>query len=254
MIPRRAFLYSVFLLIALFGRTAEGMGSTLVNVDARANNLGNPKTVFLEAGTYAVVPIDTTQGGSFIGWRAWGETTCSDVKGCPKTSPTSFTGFMNQYDVISPGITTVSVSGIGLSPIGSEPSFLFQDFFLSSATQARYKVDDRFVYPNASAAFARARSSIFTLSTAGIVGFAIDDRAGLSDNAGGISLSIKATLEIRGVAAAIKIGQPYTQQLVGIGVKLPYTWSIRSGTLPAGLTLGSDGLLSGTPSVARRQK
>lgn len=45
-----------------------------------------------------------------------------------------------------------------------------------------------------------------------------------------------------------KVGVPYYQQLSASGGSGPYTWSITEGTLPPGLSLNSDGVLSGTPS------
>ena len=44
------------------------------------------------------------------------------------------------------------------------------------------------------------------------------------------------------------IGVPYMQLLVATGGQTPYTWSITSGSLPAGLSLASNGVISGTPS------
>src|SRR5262245_36881132 len=45
-------------------------------------------------------------------------------------------------------------------------------------------------------------------------------------------------------------GQPYTATLAATGGTPPYTWSIVSGTLPAGLSLGtSTGVISGTPTA-----
>ncbi len=42
----------------------------------------------------------------------------------------------------------------------------------------------------------------------------------------------------------------YTQTLAANGGATPYTWSVVSGTLPAGLSLSSDGVISGTPTAA----
>ena len=42
----------------------------------------------------------------------------------------------------------------------------------------------------------------------------------------------------------------YSQTLAASGGVTPYTWSLASGTLPAGLTLSSAGVLSGTPTTA----
>src|SRR4051812_46588379 len=46
------------------------------------------------------------------------------------------------------------------------------------------------------------------------------------------------------------IGQSYYQQLNALGGTPPYTWSQVAGTLPAGTTFSSSGVLSGNPSVA----
>ncbi len=47
-----------------------------------------------------------------------------------------------------------------------------------------------------------------------------------------------------------KVGSAYSQQFNAIGGTLPYTWSVTSGTLPAGLTSDSAGNLTGTPTTA----
>src|SRR5262249_46614849 len=46
------------------------------------------------------------------------------------------------------------------------------------------------------------------------------------------------------------VGVSYNTTLVGAGGKTPYGWTIASGTLPAGLTLTTGGVITGTPSAA----
>lgn len=43
---------------------------------------------------------------------------------------------------------------------------------------------------------------------------------------------------------------PYSAELAASGGTTPYTWTITSGSLPAGIALSSDGVLSGTPRTA----
>jgi Putative Ig domain len=45
------------------------------------------------------------------------------------------------------------------------------------------------------------------------------------------------------------IGDPYSVRLDAAGGIKPYTWSVSSGSLPAGLKLSAGGLISGTPSA-----
>ena len=47
-----------------------------------------------------------------------------------------------------------------------------------------------------------------------------------------------------------KVGDAYNQSLTATGGASPYTWSLVSGTLPSGMALGSDGVISGTPVSA----
>jgi Putative Ig domain len=45
------------------------------------------------------------------------------------------------------------------------------------------------------------------------------------------------------------VGTAYTSTLAASGGTTPYTWTLTSGTLPAGLTLASTGVISGTPTA-----
>jgi hypothetical protein len=58
-------------------------------------------------------------------------------------------------------------------------------------------------------------------------------------------LSISTTSLTAGTA-----GTAYSKTLAASGGKTPYVWSITTGTLPAGLTLSSGGVISGTPTTA----
>src|SRR5512140_1996463 len=45
------------------------------------------------------------------------------------------------------------------------------------------------------------------------------------------------------------VGTAYIQTFAASGGTAPYSWSVTSGTLPAGLTLSAAGILSGTPTT-----
>ncbi len=45
------------------------------------------------------------------------------------------------------------------------------------------------------------------------------------------------------------VGTPYSQSLVAAGGTGPYTWALASGSLPAGLSLSTAGVVSGTPTA-----
>ncbi len=49
------------------------------------------------------------------------------------------------------------------------------------------------------------------------------------------------------------VGVPYSASLSATGGVSPYTWSVTSGTLPAGLTLSTSGFISGTPTIQGSQ-
>ncbi|MBI5084638.1 MAG: putative Ig domain-containing protein [Acidobacteria bacterium] len=64
-----------------------------------------------------------------------------------------------------------------------------------------------------------------------------------------LSLTITAAITVT-TPSALPAGTPgvlYSQTLAASGGAAPYTWSLATGNLPAGLTLSTQGVLSGTP-------
>lgn len=53
-----------------------------------------------------------------------------------------------------------------------------------------------------------------------------------------------------GALADAEINEPYSRTFTATGGSAPYFWSITSGGLPAGLSLATNGVLSGTPTAA----
>jgi len=65
-----------------------------------------------------------------------------------------------------------------------------------------------------------------------------------------IPASTTALLITTSSIATGAVGATYSQTLTAAGGKAPYAWTITSGTLPAGLSLSSSGIISGTPTAA----
>jgi alpha-tubulin suppressor-like RCC1 family protein len=66
-----------------------------------------------------------------------------------------------------------------------------------------------------------------------------------------LSIIVNAALTVTTTSAANGyLNVAYSQTLAATGGKTPYTWTVSSGTLPAGLTLSSAGVISGTPTAA----
>jgi hypothetical protein len=67
-----------------------------------------------------------------------------------------------------------------------------------------------------------------------------------------LTLSISAAKLVVSTSSLPKgqIGAAYTASLAASGGTTPYSWQLTSGTLPGGLSLSSNGTLSGTPTAA----
>jgi hypothetical protein len=101
-----------------------------------------------------------------------------------------------------------------------------------------------------------AEASITFISGAGVIGRALA-------RSGAVTLgdsNVNATCTtVPGVCPAITLSPAtlpngtvqvaYSQQITGSGGTEPYTFAVTNGTLPAGLTLTSSGLVSGTPTT-----
>ncbi len=64
------------------------------------------------------------------------------------------------------------------------------------------------------------------------------------------SSSVAVVLTISSSLPFGTVNAPYNAMLAATGGTAPYSWSVTSGTLPKGLSLSSDGVVSGTPTSA----
>jgi hypothetical protein len=74
---------------------------------------------------------------------------------------------------------------------------------------------------------------------------------GFAESFGSASVQVKPDLRLQPASLAEgQIGAPYSQlfDTAATGATLPLSYSLASGSLPPGLTLGGNGLLSGTPT------
>ena len=64
-----------------------------------------------------------------------------------------------------------------------------------------------------------------------------------------ITIQPSGTLSLTGTLPIATVGVPYSYTLKATGGLPPYTYAVTAGSLPAGITLQSDGTVSGTPTT-----
>ena len=126
--------------------------------------------------------------------------------------------------------STTVTSGIR-KPNAAGDWMLFSGFDVRSLTAASHAFDADFATDNA-AGTAKMQYSHF-------VGVPLDEAA----PAGGPTITTTSLPNGQ-------MGVAYSQTLQATGGTTPYTWSLDSGSLPAGLSLNSGGVISGTPTTA----
>lgn len=103
----------------------------------------------------------------------------------------------------------------------------------------------------------RKRSIIIACSLAIAMGVGIASYTYAANQTTTKTLSITINAPLAVVTSTIpdgSVGVAYSFKLQASGGIAPYTWSISTGSLPAGLTLASDGTISGTPTASGTQQ
>ena len=92
-----------------------------------------------------------------------------------------------------------------------------------------------------------------TPTTANTFSFSITAKDSLGSTSPAANLSITIVNPLTITTSSLPNGVvsvPYSQNLAATGGTTPYTWTLATGSLPAGLTLSSSGAIGGTPTTA----
>ncbi|MHC4270400.1 MAG: hypothetical protein ACYSTS_18335, partial [Planctomycetota bacterium] len=161
-----------------FTLTTKTANAYIIDIDAQVyGSSGNAVDVFLDAGTYSVVPIGVEDGGAYNGWNAWGRTSPNiGPDGIPWPSVDAY-GWLNKYKVYSPNLTTAFLGGIPVDLSGG----------------LSYSGWDHMLYSESMDALNHSLPSTFTVSNGGLVSFYVGDSP-IYDNIGGMSLALNLVL------------------------------------------------------------
>jgi hypothetical protein len=90
-----------------------------------------------------------------------------------------------------------------------------------------------------------------TAQTVTVTVHATDSANPADSTTGPVSVTVSPipTLSLTGSLPNATLGVPYSQTLTATGGITPYTYSITAGSLPAGLSMSSAGVISGTPTA-----
>ena len=181
--------------------------------------------------------------------------TIATVSASPNVSAT-FTGGGNSFSVnvttAPPGACVLAVSGTVPSTGLTNVPFSGQVTATAGTAPYTYTVISGSLPPGVTLGTNGALSGIPT--TAGQYTFSVqaNDSAGQSGVASftttisfGISLDLSPATLPGGTS-----GSPYSQVVTASGGTAPYSFAVSAGTLPTGLSLATDGTLSGTPTAA----
>ncbi|TQV81172.1 hypothetical protein FKG94_08675 [Exilibacterium tricleocarpae] len=126
-----------------------------------SSNLNTWKNYNFAGGTYTITAIR----GRYTAWSAWRQTHCTDYNGCSNQP-----GWLHGYEVSSSQMAHA---------VGGRYSSSRQQLSVRSAGR----------YPDEQSALANSRLTAFTLSSDGVVGFAVADPRP-NDNRGGMALKV----------------------------------------------------------------
>jgi hypothetical protein len=154
-------------------------------------------------------------------------------------------------DLVYSSTSTVMLNSITVAPsqatiqVGGTQQFTATGHYSDSSTQ---DITSQVTWSSSNTASATINSSGLATALSG-------DGPTITASKGSVSgsalLSVHGTPLVITTTALPAGGQsaPYSFQIAASGGVLPYTWTLLSGTLPAGLSLASNGQIAGTPTT-----
>ena len=146
----------------------------------------------------------------------------------------------------------VSLQSIAVTPASSSLAVGSSQQFTATGTYTDGSIKDI----SSQATWSSSNTAAATVSSSGLVLAVNSGSASIKATSGSISASTGVTTSIQPLTITTNslttstAGLPYSMTLVSSGGQPAYTWSLVSGSaLPAGLSLSSGGLISGTPTL-----
>lgn len=173
------------------------------------------------------------------------------VYGATSTFPNSSFNSTN-YWVDVAYIVSASLNSIAVTPVNPSLAIGGQQQFTATGTFS----DGSSRNISSQATWSSSNTTVVTINSSGVAAALSLGSATVTATAGGITGSTTLTTQIAGLGISTTslpgptTNQPYSAQLNATGGLPPYSWSIASGSLPAGLVLSSSGQISGTPTTA----
>ncbi len=222
---------------------AGGVVGTAYSAQLAATGGGTPYSWSLESGSSLPAGLSLSSGGAISGAPSAAGTSTFTVKA------TDSVGRVGTRSLSIVVVEPVTISTASL-PVGTTGTGYSAQLSAGGGTGSY-----------SWAVYSGTLPAGLTLSTGGLV-------TGTPTTTGTASFTVKATSAAATTTKAFSIvvatpvvlststlpgatvNVAYSSQLAAIGGASPYTWMVESGsTLPAGLTLSTGGLLSGTPTV-----
>ncbi len=220
------------------GRSGDGENSDFGMIDVN----GNPYPTMVAATQlmHNVIADETGDNGSVCDSWATGDSgvTCTATMPAPTTSPLTV-------------VTTVLPSG----NVGSGYDDISGGVFAAGGTPGYSYAITQGSLPKGLTLDSTSGIISGVPTTTGTSSFTVQVSDAAGDPPATRALSIEIDPEVALTVTTTSIPNaaqtvPYSQLLWATGGDQPYNWVITSGALPAGLTLNTDGYITGTPTVS----